>query len=124
MINLVLLYIGAALPFLWGVSHLFPTRSVVNGFGEISVDNRHVITMEWVVEGVALIFIGVLVSAVTFVDAGDAVAKAVYLLTAVGLLVLAVVSLFTGFRINFLPFTLCPLIFTASAALILVGGFV
>ncbi|MFQ6030006.1 MAG: hypothetical protein ACE5Q6_21240 [Dehalococcoidia bacterium] len=123
MIDSVLLYLGAALPIFWGVSHLFPTRSVVNGFGEISLDNRRVITMEWIVEGVALIFTGLLVATITFIDADGAVSKAVYVVSSIGLLSLAVVSLFTGFKINFLPYKMCPLIFTASAMFILVGAF-
>jgi hypothetical protein len=122
VINLVLLYLGAALTALWGISHLFPTRSVVKGFGDISVDNRRIITMEWIVEGVALIFIGVLVALVTIVDSAATVSTAVYVLSVVGLVALALVSLFTGFRIRFLPFKLCPVIFTASAILIAVGG--
>ena len=122
MINLVMLYLGAAFTALWGVAHLFPTGSVVKGFGAISADNRHIITMEWIVEGASLIFIGVLVACVTFIDPLGAVAKAVFLLSAIGLLVLAAVSVFTGFKVNFLPFKLCPFIFTASAVLVLAGG--
>lgn len=117
----ILLYLGAALPLAWGVSHLFPTRSVVKGFGELTADNRHIITMEWIIEGVALIFVGVMVAVITYIDPVHALAIAVYSVTAVFLLVLAVVSLFTGFRINFLPFRLCPIIFTASAVFITVG---
>jgi len=117
----ILFYVGAALPFLWGVSHLFPTRSIVRGFGNISSDNRHIIAMEWIVEGVALIFIGLLVLLVTVVDARSPVSTTVYLLSAACLVILAAVSLFTGFRINFLPFRLCPAIFTSSAILITVG---
>ena len=41
-----------------------------------------------------------------------------------GLLVFAGVSVFTGFRVAFLLFRLCPFIFTASAILIVVGGVV
>ena len=122
MVNLVLLYLGAAFTALWGISHLFPTRSVVKGFGTISVDNQRIITMEWIVEGVSLIFIGVLVAMVTIIDPTSSVSKAVYLLSALGLLVLAMVSLFTGFKIKFLPFRLCPVIFTVSAFLIVIGG--
>jgi len=120
--NQTLLYIGAALTALWGVAHLFPTRSIVKGFGNISLDNRRIITMEWIVEGVALIFIGALVALVTFLDPLAGVSKAVFILSACGLFVLAVISLFTGFRVNFIPFKLCPFIFTASALLILAGG--
>ena len=122
MIDLVLLYLGAALSALWGIAHLFPTLSVVKGFGAISADNQHIITMEWIVEGVSLIFIGVLIAIVTIIEPTNFVSKAVYLLSAVALLALALVSLFTGFKINFLPFKLCPFIFTTSALLILIGG--
>jgi hypothetical protein len=38
------------------------------------------------------------------------------------LLALALVSLFTGFRVAFLPFRLCPFVFTLSAVLIGVGA--
>ena len=38
------------------------------------------------------------------------------------LVVLAVVSLFTGSRIAFLPYRLCPLVFAASAVLIGLGA--
>jgi hypothetical protein len=122
MINLAMLYLGAALTALWGIVHLLPTGSVVKGFGAISPDNQRIITMEWIVEGVSLIFIGALVASITLIDPMGAVSKAVFLLSAIELLALAVVSLFTGFKVNFLPFKLCPIIFTASALLILVGG--
>ncbi len=118
----ILLYVGSLLPVMWGVSHLFPTRSVVAGFGEITIDNRRIVTMGWIVEGVALIYIGLLVFAVTIVESGSAVASVVYVVTSAALLVLALVSLFTGFKIKFLPFRLCPFVFTASAILILLGA--
>jgi len=121
MTNQILLYLGSALTVIWGVAHLFPTRSVVSGFGEISTDNKWIITMEWIVEGVALIFIGVLVSVVTLIGYETAVARAVFITSSAALLVLALVSLFTGYRVNYLPFKLCPLIFSASAVLFLAG---
>ena len=60
MLNQILLYLGALLPLGWGIAHLSPTKAVVAGFGEISIDNRRIITMEWITEGVALIFLGAL----------------------------------------------------------------
>jgi len=122
MVDQIFLYIGSALTAVWGISHLFPTKSVVQGFGDISIDNKRIITMEWIIEGIALIYIGVLVGAVTIVDATHMVSTVVYSISICALPVLALVSLFTGFRINFLPFRLCPFIFTASAALIFLGG--
>jgi hypothetical protein len=78
--------------------------------------------MEWIIEGLALIFIGVLVATVTVIDPSSVVSAAVYLISVIMLLVMAVLSLFTGFKISFLPFKLCPFIFTISAVLILIGG--
>ena len=61
MTSEVLTSAGAVIILLWGVAHLVPTRSVVHGFGPISVENRRIITMEWVAEGLTLCFLGVLV---------------------------------------------------------------
>jgi hypothetical protein len=123
MIKSILLFAGAALTALWGIAHLFPTKSVVKGFGKLSADNRNIITMEWIVEGIFLIFIGLLVALVTFLDAGSMISAVVYILSVIALMVMAMVSLFTGFNVNFLPFKLCPFIFAASALLIFIGRF-
>ena len=122
MVSEILLYVGGFLPLAWGVAHLFPTRSVVAGFGDISQDNKRIITMEWVVEGVSLIFIGLLVVAVTFIDRSSSVAKVIYWLCFAELNVLSIVSLLTGFKVGFLPFKLCPVIFTGSSVLIILGS--
>ena len=118
----VLLYLGAILTGIWGISHLIPTKNVVAGFGDISEDNRNIITMEWIVEGVSLIFIGALVVVVTYIGPFGELPRVVYTVVVAGLLALAIVSLFTGFKVRFLPFRLCPFILTISAALIFVGG--
>jgi len=117
----ILIYIGAALPFLWGIAHFFPTKSIVRGFVDISTDNRNIVAMEWIIEGVALVFIGSLVATVTAMEPRGAVTTAVYLASSACLVVLAAVSLFTGFTIPFLPFRLCPVMFTSSAVLIILG---
>lgn len=79
--------------------------------------------MEWIIEGIALIYIGSVNAIVTALDYTSPLALAIYLISAVALVVLAIVSLLTGFKISFLPFKLCPVIFTASAVLILMGCF-
>ena len=122
MANQVFLYLGSALPIFWGIAHLFPTKSVVESFGDISLENKRIITMEWIVEGVSLFFMGLLVATVTFIDPISAVSRAVYLISSIGLLTLAIVSIFTGFRVNFIPYKLCPLIFSVSSVLIIAGG--
>ncbi len=119
----LLLYLASLLTVMWGIAHLFPTRDVVKGFGDISLDNRRVITMEWINEGATLIFIGVLTAAVTLVDPASLVARTGYGLAFVMLNALSIISLFTGFKVNFLPYRLCPIIFTGSSILILLGAY-
>ena len=116
-------YLGSMTVLVWGVAHLFPTRNVVAGFGEISLDNRQILAMEWITEGVALIYAGVAVGLVTWIDPASAVSMAVYWASSGFLTALAIVSAFTGFRVSFLPFKLCPFIFTGSAILILGGAY-
>ena len=122
MLNQILLYSGSAFISFWGVAHLFPTKSVVAGFGDISVDNKRIITMEWLTEGIALAFIGLINAIVTAIDHTSSISLAIYLSSAIVLIVLAFVSLFTGFKISFLPYKLCPVIFLTSALLITLGG--
>lgn len=115
--------LGALTVIVWGTAHLVPTRNVVAGFGEISKDNQRILAMEWVTEGVALIFVGVLVAIVTLIDPTSSAAMAVYWVSAAFLFALATVSIFTGFKVSFLPFKLCPFIFSGSAVLILIGAY-
>ncbi len=119
----LLLYLASLLTVMWGIAHLVPTKNVVKGFGGISIDNRRVITMEWINEGATLIFIGVLTAAVTLADPASLVARTVYALAFVMLNALSIISLFTGFKVNFLPYRLCPIIFTGSSILILLGAY-
>ena len=119
--NNLLFYISGALALVWGIAHLFPTKSVVKGFGNISLDNKRIITMEWIIEGIALIFIGILIVVVTFINAISFMSIIIYWLVFGLLIVLATVSLATGFKVNFLPFKLCPVIFSVSALLLLLG---
>jgi len=119
--NIMLLIIGGCLPLVWGITHFFPTRSVVKNFGAISTDNKHIITMEWIIEGVALTFIGLLVLLITIIDHTAQVSRSVYWLVIGILNVLSIVSLLTGFKINFLPYKLCPVIFTTASLLIFLG---
>lgn len=77
--------------------------------------------MEWIIEGVALTFIGLLVLLITIIDHTAQVSRSVYWLVIGILNVLSIVSLLTGFKINFLPYKLCPVIFTTASLLIFLG---
>ena len=121
-IQATLLFIGSAVIFLWGVGHLLPTRNVVAGFGELSSDNTKIITMEWLIEGFTLCFLGVLVALVALIlgplgAATHLVARA----TAAMLLIMATVSAFTGARTAVLPMKLCPFIKSAVALMFLIA---
>ena len=121
MLNKTLFYVAALFLLFWGVAHLIPTMNVVDGFGNISIDNKRIITMEWIIEGVSLIFLAIIIASVTYIDYTSKVSKTIYLLSIAMLIVLTVISFLTGFKINFLPFKLCPVIFITSTILILLG---
>ena len=114
-----LLFAGAAILLFWGLMHISKTAPVVKTFGELSIDKKRILSMEWISEGILLVFLGLLVTAATLVEPHIPVA---YWLSAVTLLVMAAVSLATGARTPQLPFKLCPPIFTIAAALILAGS--
>jgi len=117
-----MLYAGTIIITAWGVAHIVPTKSIVAGFEPLSVDNRRVLTMEWVSEGLLLCFIGVLTGLVTFtVPHGTAAATLVYRVSAVMLLVMAAWTLVTGGRTAVVFFKICPAVKTAVALLFLVG---
>lgn len=80
--------------------------------------------MEWIIEGVTLIYIGSLIAIITIIDFQNLISTVVLTSSGVMLLLLALISTLTGFRVNFLPYKLCPFIFTVSAALILIGTYV
>jgi len=118
---MILIVAGSILTFIWGVAHIFPTSSVIRGFGAISRDNQRIIHMEWLNESLTLLFIGILNILFALAGAGTFLSVIVHLLSAVMLFAMAILSLFTGARIKFLPFRLCPVIFTVSAALFILG---
>ena len=121
--NAIILYAGSILITLWGVDHLVPTKAVVAGFGAISEDNQRLITMEWVGEGLALCFIGLLVLAVTFLGgAQNPVSMIVYRAFALMLLVMAGWTALTGAKTSILPIKICPFIKTVVAMMFYMGS--
>lgn len=123
MINEILLYIGSAITTLWGVAHIIPTKNVVDGFGSISEDNRRIITMEWVGEGLALCFIGLLVFIVTILGgAGNPVSVIVYRTTAIMTLILGGWTFMIGFKTSIVPIKICPLVLSVVAVLFFLGS--
>ncbi len=123
MTGTILLYVGSIVITLWGIAHIAPTRSVVTGFGPISEENRRIITMEWVAEGLALCFIGLLVLSVTILgEAEDPVSTLVYRASALMLIIMAGWTLLTGARTSIVPIKICPIVKTTVAILFFLGS--
>jgi hypothetical protein len=97
--------------------------SVVRGFGDISRDNKQIITMEWIIEGATFIFTGLLIGVLTLINPDNKISSLLFILIVVFLIILAIISFFTGFRVKFLPYRLCPFILIAAAIMILIGEF-
>ncbi|MFC2019352.1 hypothetical protein ACFLU4_05295 [Chloroflexota bacterium] len=120
--NETLLYIGSIVIILWGIAHIIPTKVIVNGFGEIAEDNRKVLTMELIAEGLTLIFLGALPLLVTLlVGVQDRTAGIVYIACAVMLIVMAILTSITGARTSTIWYKLCPAVKTVVAVLFILS---
>ena len=108
----VLAYIAAATVALWGVAHVIPTRKVVAGFAPITLDNRRVLTQEWLAEALAMWGVASVVVVVTAV-AGGATMR-VYRLFAGLLIAQAALTAATGARTPLIWFKLCPVLLVAA----------
>ena len=118
-----LVYVAGAALVLWGAAHVAPTRSVANSFGGIFADNRRILVMEWIAEGVTHISVGALVIIIAAVDgSADATAELVYRVLAVVLIALAVLTTFTGARTPVVWFKVCPFVLTGAAAPLLAAS--
>jgi hypothetical protein len=121
--NEVLAYVAARMVGLWGVAHAVPTRQVLAGFDPITLDNRRVLLQEWLAEAVTMWGLAATVIAATVVGgAGSAVTIAVYRVVAGLLVALAVLTGLTGARTPVVWFKLCPVLLTASAALLVLAS--
>jgi hypothetical protein len=117
MVNVVLLYVGSIIITFWGIAHIIPTKSIVRGFGEISADNKLIITMDWIAEGLTLCFIGLLILFATlFAGPANNGSRILYRLCFGMLVVLSVLSFFTGARTSIVPMKICPFVKLLVAA--------
>jgi len=123
MSDTLVLYIGSILIFFWGIAHIIPTKAVVRGFGALSQENRRILTMEWVAEGLTLCFVGMLVLATTILGRPPSRASLiVYRGSSVMLLVMAGWTLLTGARTSVVPIKICPVVKTVVAILFFLGS--
>ena len=120
-----LAYVAAGMVFLWGLSHIIPTNQVVAGFGDIGEDNRRIITMEWVAEGLSVVFAAALIVAVTWSSrAPEAAEDLVYWVCAGFLITIGVWTALTGARTSgggAIWFKMCPIVMSISSGLLIVA---
>jgi hypothetical protein len=124
-----LAYLGAAVVALWGLAHAIPTtwvvRWTVRDFGDISTDNRRVITQEWVAEALTMWFVAGVVVVVTAAGRSNLpVVHWVYRVAAVMLLAVALLTALTGARTRVIWFKICPFLLAGTAALLLAASIV
>ena len=123
MIGETMVYVASVVIVLWGAAHIAPTKPVVSGFGTLSRENRSIITMEWVSEGLTLIFVGALCFLMTLVVGSNTAGTVfVYRACAVMLLAMATWTSVTAGRTSIVQFKICPIVKLGTAILLLVGS--
>ena len=125
MIADVLLYTGSIIVIVWGIAHIIPAKAVAKGFGAISEENKKIIIMEWVAEGLTLCFIGVLVLLTSILGGTvNDVSRLVFRVSAGMLIIMAAWTAVTGARTYNIPTKICPFIITGVAILFLIASFI
>lgn len=118
--NATLAYGGSILLIIWSIIHLVPTRAVLREFGPLDSDNSRQVIMGWLVEGLTLMFVGVMVLLLLiFKEPDNGATFMVMRIVSAYLLILAFVSYLVGNRTNLLPLKASPLMKCAVAAMYL-----
>ncbi len=113
-----MVYAGSGIVTLWGLVHMMPVGSVVAGFGPLTDDERRIVFMTWVSEGLALCFMGVLVFILVATGHLQDQATTVVLRSCAAMLaVTALLAAFTGARTSALPMKACPFVKLTVAVL-------
>jgi hypothetical protein len=125
MIANLLLYTGSIIVIGWGIAHIIPARAVIRGFGPISEDNKKIILMEWVAEGLTLCFIGLLVLLTNYLGGTtNDVSRIVFRLSAGMLIIMAIWTALTWARTSVIPIRICPIVKTVVAIMFFVASFI
>lgn len=122
MIHDVFIYTGSAIIIIWGIAHILPAKKVAAGFMPTSKDNLIIVLMEWVSEGLTLIFIGTLVACVYALGGIDnKAASSAVVLSSIMLFIMAFWTFLTGSKTAILPIKICPFVKIVVGVLFLVG---
>ncbi len=121
--NDTLIYIGSVIIVIWGIAHIIPTKNIIKGFRDISADNKKILAMEIIAEGLTLIFLGVLpMLIILYGDTQSITAHVVFYAEAGMLLAMALVTMFTGARTPVFWYKLCPAVKVIVAAFFVLGS--
>ncbi len=118
----ILIAAGGAIALVWGIAHIVPVKAVVRSFEPLGADQRRILTMEWVAEGLTLAFIGTLILALALAGGrAEPAGRLALSLAAAFLLVMALWTRLTGALTSVVPIKICPYVKTAAAALVVAG---
>jgi hypothetical protein len=119
----VLGYVASGALIGWGTAHLAPTRAVALSFGAITPDNRRILIMEWIAEGITHIALGTLIVLITAIEGtGNPATPLVYRVVAATLVLMAGLTAATGSRTSVIWFKVCPFVLSGAAALLVVAS--
>jgi hypothetical protein len=125
---------GGLIAAVWGIAHLIPIPRIIKMFGDISGENKRVLAMSWIAEGVALIFIGAVVClTVAIAGTENDATRVVTWSAAAAMFCFVGVNLFTGlglkarpegFRTSIIPIKACVFVDGLAGALFLIGSII
>jgi hypothetical protein len=105
----VLAYAASTILRTCGIAHLAPRGTVAASFGPISLDNRRILVMQWMTEGITHTSICSLVILATAIDgAADSMTQLFYVVSARILILLAALTTATGARTPVIWFRAVP----------------
>ena len=123
MLDTVLLYLGSATIFSWGIAHIFSTRYVMKQLGKVAEENRKIIPVAWITMGLTICFIGIIVFLVNFFDTpGSLLAMAIYLVSSIMLLTIVGLTELFGSRTAIVATKLYTLAMMISTLMIFMGS--
>lgn len=118
-----LIWIGSIIIILWGIAHIIPARGIIKRSGDISADNKKILAMGVIGEGLALVFLGVLPLLIVLLGWPYSVNGFIVYRAAAGmLLAMAVLTLLTGARTPPLRYKICPLVKVVTAIFFIIAS--
>ena len=116
---------GGLISIVWGVAHLIPTLAIIKMFGAISEENKRVLAMSWIAEGISLIFIGAIVCLTVGIAGTENDATRVVTWSAsAAMFSFVVVNLFTGFKTSIAPIKACVFVDGLAGLVFLIGSII